>query len=114
MGNINTGKAKVFIIAVLNVLITIIGKGNLIAIILMAVISLFLFKGTKWVKYLFIVICCLHTITALLSIISFSVGIGWKLFYLLNAVYRISSIVMLFADKDIKEFFNSKKFNSQA
>lgn len=109
------GKYKVLAIAILNVLLPLISGGaNLLTLIMLAVVSVFLYKGVNWVKYVFIILSVLHTLTSVGMLVNHEIGILWKLFYLIYGIYRVTAIVMLAADKNVKDYFISVKNRKQA
>lgn len=115
MDRVNTGRGKIFAIAVLNVALPLISGGaNLLVIIVMALISVFLYRGVSWIKYLFVILSVLHTFTAMSALINPELSIMWKLFYLIYGAYRILSIILVLSDKSIKEFWLAGKNNNQA
>lgn len=112
-GNEYKGKTKLGLIAALCAVFSIwlmIASQTVLAAVVMITLAVFLFIGFRAAKYIFIVIqftrgfFAATALTAmLLSTEKFS--FSGILYYILYLVYAVVSIVMLFADKDIREFY---------
>lgn len=112
-GNEYKGKTKLGIIAALcavfSIWLMIVSKIVLAAVV-MITLAVFLFIGFRAAKYIFIVLQFTRgffAATALTAMLLSTEGSSFSevLYYVLYLVYAVVSIVMLFADKDIREFY---------
>lgn len=115
-GNEYRGKTKLGIIAALCAVFSIwliIASNSVLTAVVMITLAVFLFIGFRAAKYIFIVLQLTrgyYAVTTLTSVFLSMVGterflFSGILYYVLYLIYAVVSIVMLFADKDIREFY---------
>ncbi len=111
-GNEYKGKSKLGIIAALCVVFSIwlaIGSKIVLTALIMITLAILLFVGNKIVRWIFVVIQFTRGISAIDFIVANIVlkdfALAENLYYFLYLIYAVVSIVMLLADKDIKEFY---------
>lgn len=111
-GNEYTGKRKLGIIAALCVVFSIwlaIGSKIVLTALIMIALAIFLFAGNKIARWIFIVLQFTRGISAIEFIVTNIVlkdfAPAENLYYALYLIYAVVSIIMLLADKDIKEFY---------
>jgi len=108
------GKMIVMLIASLNVMLAImsaIANFNLFALIIQIALSLALFFGVTWVRYLFAVGAALGSMLNLyLLMVVISEPPVWIIIFLIsNIVFNIASCILLFANKCVSEFLYAQK-----
>lgn len=112
-GNEYRGKTKLGIIAALCAVFSIwlmIASKVVLAAVVMITLAVFLFIGFRAAKYIFIVLQFTrgyYAVTALLTLMLSTEKFSFSevLYYILYLIYAVVSIIMLFADKDIREFY---------
>ncbi len=109
-GNEYRGKTKLGIIAALCALFSIwlmIASKIVLTAIVMITLAVLLFIGFRAAKYIFVVLQCTRGFFALSSLLfgMEEASFSENLYYILYLAYAIASVVMLFADKDIREFY---------
>lgn len=108
------GKRIVFLIASINIVMTIIYavmKFNLLLVIIQIVLSISLFFGVTWVRYFMAVVAALDSLRSLLTLI---VIVGnspvWIIIFLfLFLAFNFSSCILLFTNKCVSEFLYFQK-----
>ncbi|MBD5146216.1 MAG: hypothetical protein HDT21_09985 [Ruminococcus sp.] len=112
-GNEYRGKTKLGIIAALCAAFSIwlmIASKSVLTAVVMITLAVFLFVGFRAAKYIFIVLQFTrgyYAVTVLLTLMLSTEGFSFLeiLYYILYLIYAVVSIIMLFADKDIREFY---------
>lgn len=112
-GNEYRGKTKLGIIAALCAVFSIwlaVASKTVLTALVMITLAVFLFIGFRAAKYIFIVLQFTRgffAATALTSIMLSTEGFTFSevIYYILYLIYAVVSIVMLFVDKDIREFY---------
>ncbi len=104
------GKAKLGIIAALCSLFSIwlmIASKIVLTAIVMITLAVLIFIGFRAAKYIFVVLQCTRGYYALTSLLfgMEDASFSENLYYILYLAYAVASVVMLFADKDIREFY---------
>ncbi|MCX7708682.1 MAG: hypothetical protein N2484_02415 [Clostridia bacterium] len=110
------GKAIVFTIAAVNILSALVSafyNFNLISMIIQIVLSVALFAGISWVRYLFAGGAALSTMIIIyaLTSVGFDSGLSVAEIVIVLAclVYSVASCIVLFASKSVSEFLYSQK-----
>jgi hypothetical protein len=110
----STGKTIVFTIATINIVLSVISffiEFNFLPLAVQIALSIALYRGVRWVRYLFAagavlsVILILYLLTVVDSDMSFFL-VGFFIFML---VYSISSALLLFANKSVGAFLYAQK-----
>lgn len=106
------GKRKLGIIAALCAVFSIwlaIGSKIVLTALIMITLAILLFAGNKIVRWIFIILQFTRSISAINFIVSNIVlkdfALAENFYYALYLIYAAASIIMLLADKDIKEFY---------
>ena len=112
----NMGRRIVFVIAAANAIFSFFSffqNWNIISLIVQVVLSVALFCGVAWVRYLFIigsVLGVVVTIAVLPEIMTDSrVPAGLIILLAANVAFAIASAVLLLANKGVREFLYSQK-----
>ena len=112
-GNEYRGKTKLGIIAALSVIFSIwlaVASKIVLTALIMITLAVLLFIGFRAVRYIFIVIQLsrgYYAFMFLADIFSGTEGHSFDemLYYILYLIFAVTSIIMLLADKDIREFY---------
>jgi len=108
------GKTIVMFIALLNVILAVmsaIANFNLLTLVIQITLSIALFLGVIWVRYLFAIGAALgFAINLYLLVNIVNEPTVWIiLFLVLNIVFNIASCILLFANKYVSDFLYSQK-----
>ena len=109
-----TGKVIVFMIAAINIIMAFISaftSFNLLSLIVQVALSIALFMGVSWVRYLFAIAAAMNVIFILFALINTAVGLPVYLIIisLLIIAYSVASSLLLLINKSISEFLYSQK-----
>jgi len=109
MGNAETGKKYAFAIGIYIILkqvINLILGDGFLSLILPIVLAILLFVGVKYSNYVVGVIMLIIFITNISTNIA-NIGFNRYLIYLAEGIFDILCAVVLFINKDVKEYFNA-------
>lgn len=110
-----TGKVIVFMIAAINIIMAFISaftSFNLLSLIVQVALSIALFMGVSWVRYLFAISSALSVLIILFSFVNISserVPVNVAVVSLIIVAYSVTSTLLLLINKSVSEFLYSQK-----